>query len=244
MIDARLVPDSQEEITPGAAVAGMSRNGLGFAHRPLSLTPPFFANTPLDLLLRAGGCAERFNRCTLGRTRDEVQAYGGALLVSARALAVCAHEGMALRFKHLDTTSFALTGAYVPDSAAQAMTITHGSAKDSRPDLQQAVFEWLVSQDGGVPFGRKSGDGPTSETKLVPERAAALRATLQRSPTPRSVVADATRYHADHAATLRALGLLTRIPTRLTVVSQVSTHARRWDTWQRLDDTPRSQRVA
>jgi Domain of unknown function (DUF4277) len=37
MIDARLVPDEQEEITPGEAVAGMILNGLGFAHRPLSL---------------------------------------------------------------------------------------------------------------------------------------------------------------------------------------------------------------
>src|SRR5881397_3809842 len=42
MIDARLVPDEQEEITPGEAVAGMILNGLGFANRPLSLTPQQF----------------------------------------------------------------------------------------------------------------------------------------------------------------------------------------------------------
>ncbi len=41
MIDTRLGPDSQEEITPGEAVAGMILNGLGFANRPLSLTPQF-----------------------------------------------------------------------------------------------------------------------------------------------------------------------------------------------------------
>ena len=46
-IDACLVPDDQEEITPGQAVAGMILNGLGFTHRPLSLTPQFFANKPL-----------------------------------------------------------------------------------------------------------------------------------------------------------------------------------------------------
>jgi hypothetical protein len=33
MIDARLIPDEQEEITPGEAVAGMILNGLGFANR-------------------------------------------------------------------------------------------------------------------------------------------------------------------------------------------------------------------
>jgi hypothetical protein len=36
MIDSRLVPDPQEMITPGEAVAGRILNGLGFANRPLS----------------------------------------------------------------------------------------------------------------------------------------------------------------------------------------------------------------
>jgi hypothetical protein len=39
MINARLVPDPQEGLTPGEVVAGMILNGLGFANRPLSLTP-------------------------------------------------------------------------------------------------------------------------------------------------------------------------------------------------------------
>jgi Domain of unknown function (DUF4277) len=34
--DTRLVPDTQDMITPGEAVAGMIRNGLGFANQPLS----------------------------------------------------------------------------------------------------------------------------------------------------------------------------------------------------------------
>ena len=72
MIDTRLAPDEQEEITPGEAMAGMILNGLGFANRPLSLTPQFFANKPLDLLFREGVRAEMFNRCQLGRTLEEV----------------------------------------------------------------------------------------------------------------------------------------------------------------------------
>ena len=139
MIDARLVPDSQEEITPGEAVAGMILNGLGFANRPLSLTPQFFANKPLDLLFREGVCAERFNRFQLGRTLDEVYSYGCDLLLSALALAVCAHAGLAPRFNPLDPTSFSRTGASIPDSDAHAIAMTHGSAKEHRPDLNQAV---------------------------------------------------------------------------------------------------------
>src|SRR6266508_6424889 len=94
MIDARLVPDSQEEITPGEAVAGMILNGLGFANRPLSLTPQFFAHTPLDLLFRGGVHAEMFHRFKLGRTLDEVSAYGCDLLLSELAVAVCTQEGI------------------------------------------------------------------------------------------------------------------------------------------------------
>src|SRR5437667_12170777 len=75
VINARLVPDEQEALTPGEAVAGMILNGLGFANRPLSLTPQFFASKLLDLLLREGMNAEMFNRFKLGRTLDEAYAY-------------------------------------------------------------------------------------------------------------------------------------------------------------------------
>src|SRR4030095_9629103 len=62
MIDARLLLHDQAEITAGEAIAGMILNGLGFSNRPLSLTPQFFANKPLDLLFREGLRAEMFNR--------------------------------------------------------------------------------------------------------------------------------------------------------------------------------------
>ena len=55
MIDNRIAPDDQEEITTGEAVAGMLLNGLGFSQRPPSLTPQFFANKPLERLFRTLG---------------------------------------------------------------------------------------------------------------------------------------------------------------------------------------------
>ena len=95
LIDARLVPAEQEEITAGEAIAGMLLNGLGCAHRPMSLTPQLFANPPLDLLVHEGVRAEMFNRFQRGRTLDAVHAYGGDLVWSDLALAVCAQEGIA-----------------------------------------------------------------------------------------------------------------------------------------------------
>jgi transposase len=244
MIDERLVPDEQEVMTPGEAVAGMILNGLGFANRPLSLTPQFFANKPLDLLFREGLDAEMFNRFKLGRTLDEAHAYGCNLLFEELALAVCTHEGIDLRFNHLDTTSFSLTGDYIPDSDAHAICITHGYSKDHRPDLKQAVLELLVSQDGGIPFVSKSWDGNTSDTRIFQERAEALLSAFKTTPSPRYLIADAKLYCEANVAHLAKLGFITRIPATLKVVAQVISQALQWNTWQPVDPHTRYQPLA
>jgi transposase len=243
-INARLVPDAQEVLTPGEAITGLIRKGWGLAKRPLSLTPQFCAHTPRGLLCREGVHAEMFNRVTLGRTREEVYTEGGALLLSAMALAGWAHEGIAVRCKHLDTTRLSLTGAYVPDPDEHALVITHGDSTDPRPDLQQAVLAWMVSQAGGVPLVSPRGEGPTSDTTIFQARAQGLMATLKTTPRPRYLVADAKRSHEDNAANLHARGCITRMPNPLTLASQVITDGLRGDTWPRVHDTTRSQRVA
>ncbi len=239
MIDARILPHDQEEITAGESVGGMILNGLGFSHRPVSLTPQFFANKPLDLLFRPGVRAEMFNRFKLGRSLDDVYLYGCDLLFSEIALAVCGQEGIEQRFNHLDTTSFSLTGDYVPDSDEHAIAITHGYCKDHRPDLKQAVLELMVSQDGGVPLMSKSWDGNASDTQVFQERAQALMTTFKNSPSPRYLVADSKMYHEDNAAHLKALDFITRIPNTLKVVGQVIGQTLDIDTWQCLDEQTR-----
>src|SRR5215470_17883632 len=243
MVDARLGLHDQEEITAGEAVAGMILNGLGFSDRPLTLTPQFFVNKPLDLLFREGVRAEMFNRFKLGRTLDEAHAYGCDLLFSELSLAVCAQERIDTRFNHLDTSSFSLTGDYVPDSDEHAIAITYGYSKDHRPDLKQAVLELMVSQDGGVPLMSKSWDGKASDTKIFQERAQALITTFRASPSPRYVVADAKLYSEENAANLKKLGFITRVPGTLKLVTHVIAQALGEDTWQSLDETTRYQAI-
>src|SRR3989441_7226180 len=211
MIDARLLLHDQEEITAGEAVAGMILNGLGFSNRPLSLTPQFFVNKPLDMLFRPGVHADMFNRFKLGRSLDEVYTYGCDLLFSELALAVCVHEGIDQRFNHLDTTSFSLSGEYAPESDEHAILITHGYSKDHRPDLKQAVLELMVSQDGGVPLLSKSWDGNASDTKVFQERAQTLMTTFKNSPSPRYVVADCKLYHQQSFSQVQVYTLGLRI---------------------------------
>src|SRR5499427_854082 len=222
----------------------MILNGLGFANRPLSLSPQFFANKPLDLLFRPGVKAEMFNRFKLGRTLDEVNTSGSDLLLSEMALVVGRQEAIDQRFNHLDTTSFSLTGDYVPESDQQAIAITHGYSKDHRPDLKQAVLELMVSQDGGVPLMSKTWDGNASDSQIFQDRAKALLSTFAQSPTPRYLIADSKLYSKDNAAQLKPLGFITRLPDTLTLVSQVIRPALREATWQALDDTTRYHRLA
>ena len=243
MMNARLGPDPQEGLTPGEAVAGRILNGLGCAHRPLSLTPQFFASTPLDLLWHDGVRAELFNRFTLGRTLDEAYADGCDLLFHELALGVCAREGIDLRFNHLDTTSCSLSGESIPESDEQAMTITHGYARDHRPDLKPVVLALMVSEDGGIPCVRRSWDGTTSDIEMCQTRAQALLAAFQHAPHPRYLMADAKRYHEDHATHLRHLGCSTRMPNTIGSVAEVITQALALDGWHRLADPTRSQRL-
>jgi transposase len=120
------------------------------------------------------------------------------------------------------------------------LLITHGSAKDHRPDWQPAVLELRVSQDGGVPLLSQSWDGQASDTTVLQARAQTLMTTLKNSPSPRDVVADGKLYHKEHAEHLQALPFLTRLPHPLTVVSQVMTPALASDTWHAVDAQRRS----
>ena len=243
MIDTRVGLDDQERITAGEAIAGMILNGLGFSDRPMSLTPQFFANKPVGLLFRDGVSAEHFNRFKLGRSLDKAFSYGCDTLFSEVALAVCQQEGVALTFTCLDTTSFSLTGAYVPETDTQAIAITYGYSKDHRPDLKQAVLELMVAQDGGVPLMSQSWDGNASDTVVFKARCEALLTQFEASETPRYVIADAKLSTEAHAPNLARLPCMTRIPETFTVTQQVIEQAWAWGEWQPLDETVKYQRV-
>ena len=243
LIDERIVPDDQEEISTGEAIAGMILNGLGFSDRPLSLTPQFFENKPMETLFRPGVLAEHFNRFKLGRSLDKVYAYGCDTLFGQLAVSACRSEEIDLRFHSLDTTTFSLTGDYVPDTDEHAISIAHGYSKDHRSDLKQAVLEMMVSHDGGVPLVSQSWDGNTSDTEVFKERSAALLAQFEASEMPRYLTADSKLYTEANAVNLARLPFITRIPETLKVTQQVIDQSWAFDRWQPIDTTYSYQRV-
>jgi transposase len=110
--------------------------------------------------------------------------------------------------------------------------------------VQQAVLELLVSQDGGVPLGSNSWDGNASDTPIFQERAQALMQAFASAPRPWYLVADAKLYTEETAATLAKLGLITRIPRTIKLVSQVLTQVLKRELWQCRDATTRYHRLA
>ena len=242
IIDQRLGVDPDEEITTGEAVAGMILNGLGFANRPLTLMPEFFENKSLDLLFRKGVEAKHFNRFKLGRALDKVHGFGCDLLLSEIAARGCQAEGIDLRFRSLDTTTFSLTGQYEPESDKEAVTITQGYSKDHRPDLKQAILELVVSQDGGIPLMSKTWDGNKSDNTIFNERAKALVEMLGSSPSVSYLVADSKLYSANNAHVLKQIGFITRIPATLSLVgASIKAALHQSDAWQDLGEGYRYQ---
>jgi transposase len=235
-IDSRIPSNDAENISAGEAIAGMILNGLGFSDRPLSLTPQFFENKPLEVLFRPGVQAEHFNRFKLGRSLDDAHAYGCELIFSEIAKHVCQKEGIDTRFQSLDTTTFSLTGNKYSDSDEHEIKITHGYSKDHRPDLKQVVHELIVAHDGGVPLIARSLSGNASDNKVFAQRSKAIVDGLKNSDPIEALVADSKLYSESNAENLKQLPFITRIPGIIKEELQLIERALGNNNWQKLDD--------
>jgi transposase len=239
LLDKHLPQDDKQEITPGEAIKGMIMNGLGFCNRPLTLSPQFFANLPMEHLFREGVEASHFNRHKLGRTLDQCYDFGCEGLFSLLSHQACEVEAVDCQFKSLDTTSHSVTGEYAHDEEGcdeHVIRITHGHSKAHRPDLKQVVQEMIVSQDGGIPLACKNWDGNSADTKVFKERAKALVNMVKTAPKPNYLVADCKLYHKDNAEFLSQLTFITLIPSTIKLEKTLISEALAAQTWTTIDD--------
>ena len=246
LVDQYLPQGDKQEISPGEAVKGMIMNGLGFANRPLSLSPQFFTNLPLEHLFREGVKAEHFNRHKLGRTLDQCFDFGCESLFSLVSKQACEIEQVDKTFNSLDTTSHSLTGEYAfdeeggdEDSDEHIIKITHGYSKAQRPDLKQVVQEIIVSQDGGVPLACKNWDGNSADTAIFKARSKALVSKFKKSAGPKYLVCRLLLEKKNNAEFLSQVKFLTLIPSTITLEKSLITAAIAEQSWQRIDDNYR-----
>ena len=225
----------------------MILNGLGFSNKPMSLTPLFFQNRPLEILFREGVEAEDFNRFKLGRVLDRSHKYGTELLFSEVALMVCQQEQVDTCFNSEDSTSMSLSGTYLGEGDEETVQVTLGHSKDHRPDLKQVMLEMMVSQDGGIPLGGiplggipligKALSGNASDNTVFKERSEQLIDSFKNSDTPRYLIADSKLYSEANAVNLKELVFITRIPNSIKRVGETIEQALdRPYAWRRLED--------
>jgi transposase len=232
LIDEAFGIDKQEAISTGEAVVGMILNGLGFTTKPLMLTPQFFENKALGLLIKEGAKPEQFNRHKLGRVLDAIAKFGCEKLFNTLALSVCKKEDVNMKFAHGDTTTYSLSGEYDVDSDTHTIKIKHGHSKDRRPDLKQVVLELVTSQDGGIPFISKAFDGNTSDSIILRERAKMLIEDFRKTGS-QCFVADSKLYCQETAESLNKINFITRVPGTLkTVVACIANALTQPNNWE------------
>ena len=242
LVDNLIPPDPQEILTTGETLAAMIYNGLGFASRPLSLTPQFFESKALDILFDKEITHENLNRHKLGRVLDKIHDFGCEALFASVAKQACHLQNVNTKFQSLDTTSFSLTGEYDDCTDESVVAITHGHSKDHRPDLKQVILELIVSQDGGIPLMAKIFDGNESDSTIFKERVKELIQNLKEGEEPPSLVADSKLYCQKNAVNLKELKYITRIPNMLNEVKEtVKTACSDKEAWESIDERNKIQ---
>ena len=160
------VKASGRKVSCGQGTQAMILNALGFVGRALYLTPDYFENKPVDLLIAPELSAADFNDDTLARCLDDLYEAGVTEVfykVAAHALQV---YGITSKFVHLDSSSFHLHGAYDRQEADQeAVTITYGYSKDHRPDLKQVVVQLITSYKSALPVWFEALRGNSNDKK-------------------------------------------------------------------------------
>lgn len=250
LIDDTLGHDEQELVSSGMAVKAMIMNGLGFSSRPLTLTPQFFDNLPMEHLFGEGVKAEHFNRHKLGRVLDRIYESGSTQLFTRIANAVTQANSIDTSVLSLDSTSFSFYGDYSPTSICETddelepkeVHITHGFSKAHRPDLKQVVVELLVTQDGGIPYFMKTHDGNASDNVLFKERVKAIVEGVKEGDGDCIIIADSKLYTKKAAPWLKQIRYITRIPaTNTQVKALIDTAIERSEAWTDLGEGYRSQ---
>lgn len=216
-IDA-LVGPQERDVTVGEAVQGMVLNALGFGERALYLTPEFFQNKPVDLLIRPGLTADKLNDDSLGDALDRLYDAGVTEVFAHLSAHACRVEGIETAFHHLDTTAFSLHGEYdTPDEEGDPIQITYGHSKDGRPDLKQAMLSLIVAHEHSLPMWMEALSGNSSDKTSFPETIRAFTDQLAGKQPPFFVV-DGALYSKQALPELGACQWLTRVPATLTDV--------------------------
>jgi transposase len=219
-IDARLpiVKEKGAIVPHGQRVAAMVLNGLGFVNQSLYLSPHFFEDKPMSLLLDEGIEAEHLNDDCLGRCLDKIAEYGTTKLFSEVMFEVVTEQGLLSKNLRTDTTNFSLYGDY--DAAPNGImpTPNYGHSKSHRYDLKQVTLSLTQMGEANIPVWMEALDGNSSDKKNFQETVRKIQAftdELKGGPEHLFFVLDSAFYVPAKLAELTNIGWITRVPAIL-----------------------------
>ena len=201
----------------------MILNALGFVGRALYMTPDYFDNKPVDLLIGPGLSAADFNDDTLARCLDDLYEAGVTEVFYKVATHAMQVYGIKSKYVHLDSSSFHLHGAYDRQEADQeAITITYGYSKDHRPDLKQVVVQLITSYKSALPVWFEALSGNSNDKKTF---TATIKAYCKQMSASEQayVVMDSAGFTAATMKTAQEqdVGWLMRVPETLAQAKQL-----------------------
>jgi transposase len=219
-----LIPQNpkKRKVSIGQAVKAMVLNGLGFANSTLYLTPHFFQNKPLDILIGEGIEAEHLNDDLLGRTLDAIYDFDPEQLYTLISLSVIKHLKLKCNFAHLDSTGFHTDGKYnnEEDVDENIIKITKGYSRDHRPDLNQIILQLICEQQAGIPIMMQTLSGNTDDKtnfkKTIKEHIVQMTTDFNVE----YVVADSALYVADTLRNMQNNLWISRVPETLKLANK------------------------
>ncbi len=216
-----LAGPSEQQVSVGTATVAMILNGLGFSNRRLYLVSQFFATKPVEHLLGPGITAEQLHDDCLGRTLDWLYTHDPTTLFAGIARQARERFGVAARQVHVDTTSFSVSGEYVPDvrsdeeaEDAQVVVVTYGYSRDHREDLKQWMLALATTRQGDIPLYLHALDGNASDKVSLVAAVEALGEQLQGEGETPIFVADSGLYSQENMARLNRAQVrwISRVP--------------------------------
>jgi transposase len=239
----RLAGETKHQVSMGTATVAMILNGLGFSNRRLYLVPQFFANKPVEHLLGPGVEASDLNDDCLARTLDWLYAQDPTQVFAGIATQARKIFGVSARHVHVDTTSFAVSGAYAggesQESEASVIAITYGYSRDHREDLKQWMFALATTQEGDVPLFLRPLDGNSSDKVTLASAVEALHEQLQTPESdPSFFVADSGIYSEANMRRLNEAKIrwISRVPETSTEAKAVLEMASESIEWHDSED--------
>jgi|SRR5215204_1583873 len=238
-IDKRLpiVKEKGAIVPHGQRVAAMVLNGLGFVNQSLYLSPHFFEDKPVSLLLENGIEAEHLNDDCLGRCLDKIAEYGTTKLFSEIMFEVVTEQGLFNKLLRTDTTNFNLYGAYDVEIEASSPMPAYGHSKNHRHDLKQVTLSLTQMGEANIPVWMEALDGNCSDKKSFQDTVRKITKFTDEMKEAKEglfFVLDAEFYIPEKLAELNNVGWITRVPATLKeskVLLNQSANELQWETY-------------